>query len=72
MRDAAQVGMEQVIATLQLFWDKDVKKVSAGALGMVMGGPMEESVAQLIAERLPFARWDKGWIILETEPKGGK
>lgn len=62
---------DEVKAALQLFWDKDVKKVSPGALGMTLQGkPLEDDEARMVAERFPFARWDGTWIVLEGRPEG--
>ena len=72
--------LPEVREVLRLFWDKNVKKVSPGALGMTFHGypPIfDDRTGRAIAERLTCARWksvprsgfpDDGWIVLERMP----
>ena len=71
---SSKMVSREVVRTLQLFWDKQIKQVSPGALGMTMPmvqHPLSDEVAQTIVDDLSFARWEKGWILLDREPNGG-
>lgn len=66
--------MDPIPEALQLFWDKGIKQVSPGALGMTVefngkqrGRPYDDKEGEVIANSLSFAKWVNGWIILERE-----
>lgn len=52
---------------LQLFWDKGIKKISPGALGMTLGcrPPLTDHEAQSV----DGAEWIDGWIVLSRRPE---
>ena len=60
---------DAVHMAFQLFWAKSIKRVSPGALGMVLRGrPLADDDCRVIGEYFDFATWDGAWLLLTAEP----
>ena len=61
----------RMIDAFRAFWDKGIKQVSPGALGMTIEArPYDVEKGPIIAAQFSeFCKWDGTWIVLERKPK---
>ena len=59
----------RIVDAFRAFWNKGIKQVSPGALGMVIDGyPHSVEMGPIIAAQFSeFCKWDGTWIVLERE-----
>ena len=56
--------MSELLDVLRLFWDKDVARVSPGALGMVVRGkPYEKREIEAVVAQTEGVCWDGEWMV---------